>query len=233
MKKITIINNESQYDIIVDNIKMICGDNYEAKDKIINTFINYFSKMNRSDYADENGYNSLIKINDDYISDSNYEFFFVSQLFDLNSDLKLTSKSLCLMYITALLNNIEYNETFNTIAILLNDLLNEVSENEAIHDIIPMFESELTKKDILKLLSFSFIKEDNIINNFDLNLEEKINLQLEMIAKISSVSEKNTIVVVDSPIVYKTTFEKLNMINGIKLLFLKSPILLVIMIFYS
>ena len=210
MNKLTIINNSQIINIILNKTKYICGNDYATKDMIIKVLINSFNKISDSDFAIENNTTSKIKYDDEDINNSDFNFYCVTSFFDLNQDIKLGSKSLSLAYLNAVLDKVEYNENYQTIKFLLEDLLEELKDDIYIS---PLLNINFSKNSIIKLLSFSFEKDENEINNYDLSLEEKINLQIDLINKIILSSKKKTIIIIDCPIIYKTTYKKLEEMN--------------------
>ncbi len=212
MKKITIKNLNDKIDIIVDKIKYVCGNDYESKDKIKKVLINKFNKISQSDYAEDN-YISEVLIDDEPIILNDYLFFYVDSNYDLLQDSKLGVKSISLEYINALFENIEFTEEYQTINNLLIDLLDK-QINDSDYLIKSNIECTLTKKLLTKLIEFSFINEDNKINNYDLTLEQKILIQLNMIKKISIKTNKNIILLIDCPVITKSIKEVIGNIDA-------------------
>lgn len=201
MKKISIKNLNDKIDIIIDNVKYVCGNDYEAKDKIKKVLINTFNRVSLSDYG-ENNNKSVLLIDDEPISLNDYMFFCIDSNFDVIQDSKLGTKSLSLEYINNLFENIEYTDEYQTINNLLIDFLeNIIEDTESL--IKPNIECILTKKLLIKLIEFRFLYEDYEINNFDLTLEQKIMLQLKMVKQISLNTTKKIILLVDCPFVSK------------------------------
>lgn len=221
MHKISVINFNKRIDVLVSKTKYIIGNDYDNKDLIKKTMIYYFSKLNLSEYAEDTYGKSYVLFDDSLLNISDFDFYYVNPNFDMDSDIKLTSKSLCLSYINSLLDNIEYNETFQTISVLMNDLLEEVVDvkNEII---VPNVDVDFTKKTLIKLISLYFMKDDNQINNYDLSLKERIILQLKMIASISKKSNKNIIILGEIPIIDKEIIGILNEINSYNLIFIEN-----------
>ena len=213
MRKITIKNLNDKIDIIVDKFKYVCGNDYEAKDKIKKVLINKFNKMAQSEYAEDN-YSTEVLLDDEPININDYMFFCIDSSFDLVQDIKLGTKSLSLEYINALFDGIEYTEEYQTINNLLIDFLDDRIE-ESDYIIKSSIECILTKKLLIKLIELNFLNDDNVINNYDLSLEERIMVQLNMIKEISSKTNKKVLILLDSPIVSKTIKEALTNINAI------------------
>ena len=105
MKKVSIKNLNDKIDIIVNNTKYVCGNDYEAKDKIKKVLINTFNRVSASEYGKNNNKTELL-IDDEPISLNDYMFFYIDTNFDLNQDIKLGTKSISLEYINSLFDNI-------------------------------------------------------------------------------------------------------------------------------
>ena len=199
MHKISIINKERQ-DIIIDKVKFILGNNYENKDLIYRILVNYFNKLNISDYSKDNNIESCIYFDDSPLRIADFDFYLVSDYFDMDFDSKLGLKSISLAFINKMLEDVEYKDEFNSINYLLCDLLDNILDDFDFK-IKPLLEGELNKKTLIKLLNYSFLNENSIINNYDLSLEDKILLQFEMIAYISKKTLEKTLIIAKIPYV--------------------------------
>lgn len=157
---------------------------------------------------------NLARIND-------FNFFYVSYNFDLQQDLKLGTKSLSYMYLNSLFNDIEYADSYQTISFLLSEIVEGVKE-DFLEDISVLMESNLSKKELIKLFTFYLIKDDLEINANDLSLEEVINTQLCMIKKIICSENKNTILLLDSPIFYESSKKILEEVDCYCLVFFEA-----------
>lgn len=220
MHKVSIHNNGEFVEFIVNRSKLVIGRDYEVKNTIIKMFLNKFNKVGNSDYC-ENNYSNKLMIDEEDISISDYDFFYVNSRFNLNDDLKLGTKSLSLRYLNALFDNIEYEDTFQTVNILLTDLIeNLISDEES--SIMPNIGFQMTKKYLIKLIEMSFLKDDEEINNYDLSLKEKISLQLNLIKTITKTSNKRIIILYDSPFLDVKDYDLINTISDISILLIES-----------
>lgn len=217
MNKITVVNNKKRVDIIIDKVKYVVGNDESIKYLLENTFYQYFNKVSNSDYAKENDMNSYILFDEELLNIKDFDFFYVNKSFDLDLDIKLGTKSMCLQYVNSLLNNLEFNETFQTICILLEDLFENIIDEVESSDIRPLFNIKFTIKDLIKLISFEFIKDNDSINNYDLSLEEKLCLQFYMIKKINEESNKKSIIYVNVPCLTKRIYDLIMEIGGYKI----------------
>lgn len=214
-RKISIINLNDRIDIIVDKIKFICGNDFESRDKIKKVLNNRFNKLTESDYAQDK-HKSSVLVDDEPIAINDYLYFCVDSTYDLVQDTKLGTKSLALEYINSIFKDIEYTDEYQTINSLFTSLLDEKID-ESDYYIRPYLDNLLSKKMMIKLLEFSFLNDDSIINNYDLTLEERIMIQLNLIKSISLKTEKKVLVLLDTP---KVTSVMLQIIENINAQFL-------------
>lgn len=220
MHKFSVINFNKRIDILISNTKCIIGNDYESKDLIKKTIIHYFSKLSQSEYAENTYGKSNLLFDDNILNINDYDFYYLNPNFDMDQDVKLGTKSLCLSFVNSLLNNIEYNETFQTISVLLNDMFESLFEDDK-ENIFPEIDIELTKKNLTKLISFYFMKDDYLINNYDLSLRERVLMQLKMILKISKYTNKNIIIVGEIPIIDEDIIKLLNEIKSFNIIFIE------------
>ncbi len=211
-RKISIINLNVRIDIIVDKIKLICGNDFESRDKIKKVLNNRFNKLTESDYAQDK-HKSSVLVDDEPIAINDYLYFCVDSSYDLVQDTKLGTKSLALEYINSIFKDVEYTDEYQTINSLFTSLLDEKTD-ESDYYIRPYLDNLLSKKMMVKLLEFSFLNDDSIINNYDLTLEERIMIQLNMIKAISLRTEKKVLVLLDTPKLTSDMFDIINNING-------------------
>lgn len=221
MNKFTILHKNKQIEIIIDSIKYIIGNDYYIKDIIEKTFINFFNKNVGSEYSKEHNYAHMVLFDEEPLNIKDFDFYYIDSNFDLETDIKLGSKSLCLAYLNSLLMNIEYNESFQTATILLQDIFDNI-EIEYDCNIRPIFTIELVKKNLIKLLSIEFLKDDLVINNYDLDLFERIKLQLEMIKRISSTSCKRVIMILKLGFLDTKILNIIETIPGFKFIFFET-----------
>lgn len=218
MNKLTIINNKKRLDIIIKHYKCVIGKDELTKDLIEQTICNYFNKLNLSEYALENEVTYELLLDDQRINVKDYDFYHITPYFNLESDKKLNSKSLSLAYIVSLLENVEYKEQFQTIELLMNSIFEDLDFIFDKEFIRPVFNIEFTKKELIKFLEFEFSKDESIINNYDLNLHERIRLQLLMVKEIARKSNNKTFIYLNTPHLTCDELEIIKQINGFKVL---------------
>ena len=200
---IRIENGIYDISIAIDKVKYVIGSNYAIKYFLINAFNSLYAKIKSSEYAIDNHNIVNIFYNDEKYNFSDIDYYFVSENYDAFNDLKLGTRSLFLKYIAACLEKIEYTPEYQTLTLIYEDVTNLILNN--LNDIFDedirfAVESELSKKQLIKELTFNYLKEDLIINNLDLSFEENIVIQLKMIRKIASIQNKRSIVIINIPI---------------------------------
>ncbi len=157
MNKFTIKNENYIQSFCVENRKYLLNKNLFNKDIVIQTFINYFAKLSDSEYSEENNISSKILFNDKELNKSDFNFFYINEFYDIDLEKKLGSRSLLLIFLKVFLDNIEYDDTFSTIGILVSDLLSEIEDNiQNDLDIETNLESNWTKEMLIKIIKFSF-----------------------------------------------------------------------------
>ena len=194
MDKFTIINENNNIDIIVDKIKIFYGKNYSLKKQIITNLEQALTKNSSSEYA-KNTYKEIdLNINDQKINTSQFEIYKITSDFDIDSDLKLGTKSLCQKYLEKKLEYLEYNDLYNTIKELLKTFDIEYLSNNTNMQ--------------LSLSNLSFQTGDLEKNYFDLTYEELIEYQLNIIYEIAKDNDKTHIIIIDTHLT-KNLFNKI------------------------
>ncbi|MDD4078080.1 MAG: hypothetical protein PHT03_08970 [Bacilli bacterium] len=232
MNKISVIYNYNQYDIIIDKFKVFAGENIKTKIKIIRTLRSYFQTSKLSDYGAANNFKRIINWNDHYLDKRRFSLYELNQYYELNKDLKLGSQSLMLKYYESIFENIEYLDEINTINTLLENFNYEyIDEFGQFGELkIVNLLNTISSKLLLKLMGLNIQKDDLDANEFDLDYDEIIILQLNLLKEISlKQDKKDFIVLMDIPILTEKIQDKLN-INSNNLsilifpLFIENPI---------
>ncbi len=200
-----ILTHYENIKIFLSNIKYIYIDNYNQKRRIIKTLESYFYKEKDSEYAMENNYTSKILSDGQPLNISDFDFYKITDYFDLNAELKLGAKSLFLKYLESKTSKLDYCDSYQTLKYILQDIEEEIQESisEDIHSINFKLKFELEKKQLLKLLNLVILKEDCFANHLDISFNEIILLQLEMLFSLTKSTAKKTIIVIDIPYIDK------------------------------
>lgn len=196
---INIKCNNSNIKICVLDKKYISYYDDEKKNLIIRTIDNYFQKLGDSEYAQENGYTNEVDIDLDRIRIADFLYFNVNSIYNLNTEIKVSTKNVFSKYLECVLDKIEYSEQYQTLMIVLSDLIDSLSD-EISSDFSgknPMLTSIFEKKQLMKLIEPRVVTDSLEINDYDITLKEKVIFQLEMIKRIVNSSNKRSLVIVD------------------------------------
>lgn len=213
MKKISIegmkVNNNI---ILVDKYKLLFGFNTNNKFKIRNSIKRYFDKDQKTEYEIEKNIRNSVLINDRYVDLRNTELFEINELYDLKEDTKLGTKSILQKYYDLLLDKIEYNEIYTSIANLLKSLEDEI-DLQIPYDTINLIGeiSDLTKKALVKMINVTTTKDELVTSPYLLEYEETILLQLNIVEKMARLdTEKEYLVMLNIPVLSKEIYNKIS-----------------------
>ena len=187
MKEIKLRLYNEEISFYIKNIKIFYGKNILLKHEIINSINQYISKSTETEYNDEIKRNIEIKLNGEVLNPRDCLYFTISNHFDIDKDIKLGSKSLTLTYIESKLKNIEYNNLFSELISILSKLIDEElsPNNITINTTTLEFKlKDFSTKNIIDLIDTSIIKKGYLANQYDLNYEENINLQIKLLKNV-------------------------------------------------
>lgn len=180
MNRVTIINGKRKFDFGMNQYKLLLGNYYSTKYEIIKSIKRAIIKPPISEYQQYNEEKSEIYVNDILQQPKSMEFISISGDFDLGSDLKMGSKSLSMKYLESKLFQNNFEDEYQTIRFLLDDMLNQISDD----DYIKFTSDEFNHRLLTKFVSTLMIRDELQINDFDLDYDEKIGLLLKMIKEI-------------------------------------------------
>ena len=185
--------------LYLGRVKLLAIDDYNAQTSIVKTFNTYFNKEKDSEYAIEKGYSSLLLSDNKKININDYDYFYITNEYDLYNDLKLGTKSLLLKYLDYIIDELIFSEEYQTFKIVWEDLMSKISFilNKSSSDLIINVNSEIEKKQILKILSLNIFKDDLKTNVNDLSYDEKIIFQLNIVKALLKKSNRKAIILVD------------------------------------
>lgn len=172
-------------------------------------------KGNDSEYIKENNEKVKLYYDEAELNPNDFNIFFINDNFDLENDLKLGSKSLSLKYLETKLEEIEKNDLYNTIKQLLTDFSRENLDPYSIKIGDTNIKYNITNfetKQLLKLINPSIYANDLEKNVYDLEYEDVILFQLKLLNKISKISNKKIIIIVDNYMT-KQILDELEKIN--------------------
>ena len=132
-----------------------------------------FTSKDKSENRTENNISTKIFINEKEIELKNNMFIEISEMYSLNEDKKLTTKSLMLKYLEIKLQNQDYFDTISTIDILLNSLSEEINDES----MLKIMFNGANYKQLIKMLS-PYYEDELQKDEFDLTRDELILFQL-------------------------------------------------------
>ena len=154
-------------------------------------------------------------INEKEIELKNNMFIEISEMYSLNEDKKLTTKSLMLKYLEIKLQNQDYFDTISTIDILLNSLSEEVNDES----MLKIMFNGANYKQLIKMLS-PYYEDELQKDEFDLTRDELILFQLDLIEYISNHNSKYDNIFVFGKLdnLSDRILQKINKIENVKLI---------------
>lgn len=221
MNKLTIKNQNEIYELLINDYKIIFGNNYEKKDCIIRTLEGYFAKTGASEYLIEMDKKIDLLWNDSYLRINDFEFIKISSDFDISQDLKMQTKSLTIKAIESYLDTFELSDAYQSLSIgffhtvdEINDELSDYFLNRTVLNLTSSF----SKKSLIKLLSANLLIEECDTNNFDYTINDRINYQLVLTKIICDKLNKKCILLINSPIISEENYKLIESIKAFKII---------------
>lgn len=211
MKKYTIKIGNKIYNFGIKNYKLLLGDNEDLKQDLIYSIIKEFNKGSNSEYSIDEKREKQFLINDNNVNLRNTSLYLINSRYDYEDEYKLKARSLILKFLRTVFEDIDYNDTLNTINILLEQLSDELTEE--LSEFNSTFEhgieiEKINFKNIFKLMDIKMKKDNKYINMYDLKYEDNILSQLSFIKTIAEKSfDKDHIVILELPILTKKIFD--------------------------
>lgn len=201
MIDLEIITHYEKIKLFLSNIKYIYIDDVNIKRRIVNTIELYFSKEKDSEYAVENNLTSSLLSDGRLLNIGDFDFYKISDYIDLKSEMKLGSKSIFLKYLEIKTEKLEYTDSYQTLSYILGDIENELQEfiEEDLHSVNLQIKFDLEKKQLIKLLLLSIVKDNYSTNFLDISYDEIILLQIELVLALTKNTTKKTIILIDLP----------------------------------
>lgn len=183
MNLLTIKNGTNKWNLQMNHVKYIISDS--SANYTLLQAIRLFTSKDKSENRTENNISTKIFINEKEIELKNNMFIEISEMYSLNEDKKLTTKSLMLKYLEIKLQNQEYFDTISTIDILLNSLSEEVNDES----MLKIMFNGTNYKQLIKMLS-PYYEDELQKDEFDLTRDELILFQLDLVEYISNHNSK-------------------------------------------
>lgn len=213
MNLIHIVNGSNSWEFQINCVKyLICKNNNYYP---IYSSIKQFVSKEKSIYRDENNLKVKLMIDDQEFNLKSNLFIEITDMYSLNDDSKLNTKSLMLKYLEIKLQQADFIDTINTIDILLHTLSDDINESSTLK---VMFQS-LGYKQLLKMLR-PFLGNDYEKDEYDLSLTELLDFQIKLIEYIAmnNVKYDNVIVYGRLNNIDKYVVEQLNSLTNCKVI---------------
>lgn len=183
MNLLTIKNGTNKWNLQMNHVKYIISDS--STNYTLLQAIRLFTSKDKSENRTENNTSTKMFINEKEIEFKNNMFIEISEMYSLNEDKKLTTKSLMLKYLEIKLQNQDYFDTISTIDILLNSLSEEVNDES----MLKIMFNGANYKQLIKMLS-PYYEDELQKDEFDLTRDELILFQLDLVEYISNHNSK-------------------------------------------
>lgn len=180
----------------INKMKLFMGSNFTIKFEMIQALRSHFYKSNTTEYNQRFDRKSLY-VNDKIADIRHWEYYEISPHYDLQSEMKLGTKSLILRYFEALLKEVEYGETLFTLNLLIKRVEEEYLESDSIFDdelSLKGIIQEHTLKAILKQVQPLLMIEGLDANVYDLSYYDILILQLKLLNQIADRNKDKSFV---------------------------------------
>ena len=213
MNLLTIKNGTNKWNLQMNHVKYIISDS-SASYTLLQA-IRLFTSKDKSENRTENNISTKMFINEKEIEFKNNMFIEISEMYSLNEDKKLTTKSLMLKYLEMKLQNQDYFDTISTIDILLNSLSEEVNDES----MLKIMFNGANYKQLIKMLS-PYYEDELQKDEFDLTRDELILFQLDLVEYISNHNSKYDNIFVFGKLdnLSDKILQKINKIENVKLI---------------
>lgn len=208
MNKLVFKKGNIQFSFNINHIKYCVGLNYQSKYELKKIIFEYFHNTKITEYSENNTGKALISIDNLEINKKNSLFYYVHHQYSLQDDLKLSTKSLISKYLEILLSQIDYNDTIQSINILLESFALELDSQIITSQFITQ-----TPKSLLKLLMPFYMINDEQASEFDLSYDDIIILQLQMIKYISNDITKYVFCLIEIPELTHSIYENIQSLD--------------------
>lgn len=213
MNLLTIKNGTNKWNLQMNHVKYIISDS--STNYTLLQAIRLFTSKDKSENRTENNISTKIFINEKEIELKNNLFIEISEMYSLNEDKKLTTKSLMLKYLEIKLQNQDYFDTISTIDILLNSLSEEVNDES----LLKIMFNGANYKQLIKMLS-PYYEDELQKDEFDLTRDELILFQLDLVEYISNHNSKYDNIFIFGKLdnLSDRILQKINKIQNVKLM---------------
>lgn len=201
MIDLNIVTHKGDFKLFINRIKAVYVSDYNVRRSLITALDGFFTREKDSEFATETNLTNKIYSDGKVLNINDYEYFKVTDHFDLKNELKLGAKTILLKYIEKKTEKIEYMESFQTMKYIIEEIALTI-QDAILEDITSLtldINFDFEKKQLLKLILVDIIKEEYLANYMDISYEELIELQLELLLAITKESSKPSIIAIDVP----------------------------------
>lgn len=184
-KEIMLYDYNQNWCFSIDKIKIILG---KERYRFFRALKHQFLKEEKSEYETSIDSELSIKVNNQRFDSKNYKLYLVDLNSNIDDEVKLSSKSMFTEFLESKLKAVDYEDEF----IMLNqsiDILNQSTLEDisiTFNDVKIIFElPKFSFKTLIKSLTSSQLKNDVFSLDYDLSLEEKLELYLNVIESIA------------------------------------------------
>jgi len=212
MNKFTLKFGNEEISWAINNIKYFWGNNYQKKFKIRQKLRSIFENLESSEFQESTNASTELRFNDEKVKYREWNYFEVNPYFSIDTDLKLSTKSLSLKYLESILEDNFCIDEISTINGLLKSICFQINESiESEQNIkIEVDSDDYSTKSLLKYVSAKMSDGDFILSENDLSYNDAILIQLNMINKIAdskaNIAKKN-LVLLDIPLLTSVLYD--------------------------
>ncbi len=220
MNEIIIKEGNQEYRFSIDKYKFIICNNMDAAFMFKRIWLKFIRQVSDSEYYREtNCIERSLFIDHKELNKKTDIFTIIQPDLNISEELKMSSKSILWKYFEQQFKNPVYQDTIQTLQILFDSLEQEINS----YSKIKIKFQDITIKNLLKLSSAYIEKNHMICNEYDLNYEETIHIQLEILKIIEKDPLlENIFILVDIPYITDSILENLNSFQKCKFIILSN-----------
>lgn len=220
MNEIIIKEGNQEYRFSIDKYKFIICNDMDNAFMYKRLCLKFIRQVNDSEYYREtNCIERSLLIDHKEFNKKTDIFTIIQPDLNISEELKISPKSIIWKYFEQQFENPIYQDTIQTLQILFDSLEQEINSCSK----IKIKFQDITIKNLLKLSSAYIEKNHMICNEYDLNYEETIHIQLEMLKIIEKDPLlENILVFMDVPNISNEIINDLSSFNKCKFIILST-----------
>ena len=210
MKQITIKKGIRNYSFTIRKHKYVLGENIYQKNMLLRCFSEFAANIGESEYAQSNLNTLHIYLDNKEVNRKTAQVILLDIHYSLYQDMKLQSKSLLLQALLSDLENGDYQDIFYTIDQLLISIADQFNKE---HD-IKIRPISFSASQYVKLVSPYLMFDDEVMNEYDLDIEQFLLTQIEIAKLAVSNNGKDTCIIINYPLISETLLKKIESIQN-------------------